>query len=138
VSNYPKTRNAWYVIMSKKIWYEDGTYFDQELGEIVDPRRPISPARPSRPIEPFIPPRSSSGSFSRGLRNFFSGIGTFFVGLGMYLPQILSVLLFVGCLFTDSHGSVKLLMIIPCGIVFFTGWKGLIGLVILVGLVQAC
>jgi len=27
--------------MGKKIWYDDGTYFDQELGEIVEPRNSL-------------------------------------------------------------------------------------------------
>ena len=84
---------------------------------------------------PRVLPRSN---FSSGMDNFLERLKNFFVGFVKHLPQVLAVLLYILTFFTDSDGSVKLLMIIPCGIVFFTGWKGLIGLVVLVGLVQAC
>ena len=105
-------------------------------GRIHRGRQYPNPPAPPRP--PFQPPQPPQRSFFRKLKTLFGGLGTILMGLGMYLPQILSVLLFIFCLFTDSDISVKILMVIPCGIVFFTGWKGLIGIVILVGLVQAC
>ena len=76
--------------------------------------------------------------FSRGLSTILEYLRTFFSLIFAYLPHMLAVGLYILIFFTDSDGSVKLLMIIPCGIVLFTGWKGLIGLVILAGIVRAC
>ena len=82
------------------------------------------------------PPREFQGNnFPRRIENLLGSLKSFFVSFLKYVPQILAVLLYILTLFTDSDGSVKILMIIPCVIVFFAGWKCLIGLVVLVGLV---
>jgi len=121
--------------MGKKHYFDDGTYFDEEIGEIVDHRNNLQINIPT-PRQIHTPPRRRR--FSNFLSISFESIRTIFFILLAYLPKILAVLLFILCLFTDSHGSVKFLMIIPCAIIFFTGWKGIIGIAILVGLVQAC
>ena len=58
--NSQKLKNAWFVTMDRKIYFPDGTYFDPELGERIDPRRRNIPSRSSSsPITQNIPTRPS-------------------------------------------------------------------------------
>ena len=95
--------------------------------------------RPPLAQPPMQQPQSQPEGFPRRFIVFFDGLKTFFLGVLAILPQMIAVLTYIlGLFFVDSHASVKVLMLIPCAIVFFTGWKGLIGVVLLVGLVQTC
>jgi len=88
-------------------------------------------------------------NFANSLRTFFSGFGSIlggigyvFIAIGKYLPQIFAVLLFIYCIYDIVTGGMPFgnifFMAIPCGIMLYTGWKGVIGIAIFAGLITAC